>query len=292
MTAARKITVATVNMAFTSARSMTQEQLRLVARTLRRGGESLPDVLVMQDVCSEAELWKFNQECFGGSYYPFITFSAGIGILRKCPVEPLSLKSHRDEEDKDGYRIFIQDCIEATMYSLGGLFTLFVCRSMSEPFLSPGFVPNYEARRLAEMERVAQIVQERFPGESLRTAPFAVIGDINDYDSQLLKPLLDLGLEDVSLRLSPDERWTDYMPNRNLVMQVPHILVSPALSRLSDSVPHIERRGLLPGNKITYFELSWNIPIPVPFDFERFPGADKETFVSLHAPLFFEVTLK
>lgn len=141
-----------------------------------------------------------------------------------------------------------------------------------------------------------------FPGNAFDSALFALLGDFNDQPMfSYLKPLVqDLGLENVVDRLSSKERWTHWWASRNRVSQLDYILLSPAISRLTEGqTPYIERRGLgyteesasggiLP-RKTRLIRSDDDTGQELSFDFERFPDVSAEIEASEHCPVFLEV---
>lgn len=273
------------------------ENRKLTAIALKRGGNDLPDVLVMQEVGSGATLDSFNREYLGDAY-PYTIFVPchysrffSVAVMSKYPM--VSIRSHKDEKNGNGEYIFQRDCLEVTLDIDGAPFTIFACHLKSRVGKDREAMAAANAKRLLEAERVAAIVRERFPGDSFNTAAFAVMGDMNDpYDSETVKPFFNIGLEDVMGRLPLEQRWTATWMARKIVQHFDHIIISPSLVRSNEGkLPFIERKGL-PAMKeqVASFETS-NGVLEVPFDFGRFEGVDEKVFASDHAFVFFEVTL-
>jgi len=271
-----------------------QESRKLAALALKRGDESLPDVLIMQEVESMTALDVFNKSCLNDAY-PYTMLVAGhyerllnIGVMSMFPIT--AVRSHKDEKDDNGDYLFSRDCLEVNLDVNGALLTIFANHFKSRFGKTWADKEAADAKRQRQGERVAEIVKKRFSGGMFGTASFAVVGDLNDLpDSATLTPLLDLGMEDVLGRLPEDERWTHYWAAGNIVTHFDYILLSPSLSIKSREVPHIERRGL-PKGKDTAF-LNRKNGITVALDFERFPEVEEKVFASDHAFVFFSIAL-
>lgn len=272
------------------------ENRKLAATALKRGDNSLPDIVVMEEVGSSISLDLFNEKYLDGAY-PYTMFVGGhyarlfsVAVMSMYPI--VSVTSHKDDRNEKGERIFSRDCLEVGIDVDGTLFTVFACHFKSRLSTSPEGQAEADALRAGEAKRLLEIVQERFPGESFETEPFAVIGDMNGH-SDTVRQLLDIGMEAVLARIPKKERWTYYWSWKNQVDQIDHILLSPVLSKNSEGLPCIERRGLAKGRN---GRETVNIETPkgkieVPFDFERFEGVEEKVCASDHAFVFFEITL-
>jgi len=271
------------------------ESRELAATALKRGGDSLPDAVIFQEVESMEALDLFNKH-FLDDAYPYSMLIAGhyerllnIGIMTMFPI--VSVRSHKDEKTEHGEYLFTRDCLEITLDVEGFPLTIFATHFKSRFGRTAEERDHAASRRQKQGERVAEIVKERFPDKKLESAVFAVVGDLNDGpDSATLAPILELGMEDVLSRLPEDERWTHYWAARNIVAHFDYILLSPALSNISGGVPFIERRGL-PINGKAAASLEGQSGISVPVDFERFPEVEGKVFASDHAFVFFSFAL-
>ena len=271
------------------------ESRELAATALKRGGDSLPDAVIFQEVESMEALDLFNKH-FLDDAYPYSMLVAGhherllnIGIMTMFPI--VCVRSHKDEKTGQGEYLFSRDCLEITLDVDGVPLTIFSNHFKSRFGRTGEEKDAADAKRQKQGERVAEIVKERFPGQKIESALFAIVGDLNDtLDSATLAPLLELGMEDVLSRLPEDERWTHYWAARNIVAQFDYILLSPALSKVSGGIPFIERRGLPTNGKETA-SLKSNRDIKVPVDFARFPEVGEKSFASDHAFVFFSIAL-
>lgn len=271
------------------------ESRKLAALALKRGGESLPDVVVLQEVESMAALEVFNKS-FLDDVYPNTMLVSGhnerlvnIGVMSMYPI--ISVTSHKDEKDGQGEYLFSRDCLEVAIDVNECPLTVFANHFKSHYGRDKEERAAADEKRQKQGERVAEIVSERFPGKQFETAAFVVIGDLNDApDTPALEPLMGIGLEDVLDRLPEDERWTHYWAARNIVSRFDYILLGPALSKSSPETPYIERRGL-PVNRKEVAHLRSSNDISVPVDFDRFPEVDGKVFASDHAFVFFTIVL-
>jgi endonuclease/exonuclease/phosphatase family metal-dependent hydrolase len=165
----------------------------LAARALAEPDGRLPDILCLQEVENLDAIRIYNQR-YLGDHYPYRLLIDGhdernidVGVLSCCPIT--GIRSHVDDTDADGHRIFSRDCLEAT-FRLDGreTLTLFVNHLKSKLMMGDGGedlderkakLRDSHARRLAQAKAVADLVEERFQGKHDR-ALYAVIGDFND----------------------------------------------------------------------------------------------------------------
>ena len=234
-----------------------------------------PDVICLQEVENLETLKKFNSK-YLKRRYPYSMLIDGndnrkidVGILSKLEVSPV--RTHQFDKDAKG-EIFSRDCLEADILDKkeNKFLTVFVNHLKSKL----GGEAGTSEKRNRQSTRVAQIIQERFGNDN--DACFAVLGDFNDSpDAQCLKPLLD-ELENVVSRLPEDEQWTHYWDSKKQTNQFDYILLSGAISKKSDGLPVIERRGLADYAKA--------------YEGPRFPGVGPEgTEASDHCAVFMEV---
>lgn len=286
----------------------------LAARALAEPDGRLPDILCLQEVENIQAIRKFNQAYLGGHYRYSMLIDAydprniDVGVLSTLPIT--EIRSHIDEVDDQGRRLFSRDCLEVTV-DLGGnqaltvlvnhLKSKFIRRDAGESD------EHFNARRLADhlkRRRQAELVRghlsRRF-ADQYDTALYAVVGDFNDTPlSPYVKPLAGYGrLTDILARHRPaDDCWTYYWRSKNRVSQIDYLLVSKALCERVDQVvavdparkPHIERRGLgfrelnadglilprranlvhLEEDPVTPLPADAPAPQPVDFRFERY----------------------
>jgi endonuclease/exonuclease/phosphatase family metal-dependent hydrolase len=236
----------------------------LAARALAAPDGRLPDMLCLQEVENLDAIRLFNQRYLGG-HYPYCLLIDGhdernidVGVLSCFPIT--EIRTHVDDRDEDGHRIFSRDCLEASFLLEGGeTLTLFVNHLKSKLMMSNGDdlderkekLRESHGRRLAQAKAVAALVEARFAGRHER-ALYAVLGDFNDVAaSPYLAPLMTSPfLTDVLEAHLPGDNWTYYWRGRGRVSRIDHVLASRALARrIADAAsagrkPHIERRGL------------------------------------------------
>jgi endonuclease/exonuclease/phosphatase family metal-dependent hydrolase len=300
------------------------EQRALAAQALTRDGQSLPDVVCLQEVESLIALRAFNERCLDSAYpYALLIDSRDlrqidVGVLSKHEI--LHVRTHLDDrdphaDDPANYPWqFSRDCLEIEIDLPGGKnLTLFVnhlkskfidYKAASTPAKQKAARQRADDFRNRQAAAVKKIVHARFPGAKFDSALFAVIGDFNDEpDSAALTPLLqDAGLVSALERIpQAEDRWTYWYRSENTASQIDHILLSPALDAATAGVvPEIERRGISfartlqdgkPGPKQTHFQHVDDDPNPIPVDFRfpRFAGVTPEEYASDHCPVFLTI---
>jgi endonuclease/exonuclease/phosphatase family metal-dependent hydrolase len=297
-------------------------QRDLAAQAVTGDGTRLPDVLCLQEVESLIALRSFNEQHLGSAYRHALVIDSrdmrqiDVGVLSNLPI--LAVRSHVDERrvpaDKRDPYLFSRDCLELTI-DLGGdrPLHLFVNHLKSQfidyqradtPAKRKAARQRSDKRRLAQAERVRDVLAERFPGQAFKRELFAVLGDLNESaGSPTLTPLAeDAGLERLLERIPVEsDRWTHWYRGENSVSQLDHVLLSPALSkRTTGTLPTIERRGIgyartladgLPGPKRTSFVRGDDDPDPTPVDFRfaRFAGVTPDAYASDHCPVVLEL---
>jgi endonuclease/exonuclease/phosphatase family metal-dependent hydrolase len=298
-------------------------QRDLAGKAMARGEDGYPDLVCLQEVESLIALRVFNEMHLNGNYEHALLIDSrdfrqiDVGILSNLEIN--SVKSNMDDldpapDDPNRPWLFSRDCLEVRVELGGGrVMTLFV-NHLKSKFIDWHNVHSPEEReaerqkndghRLRQAARVAEIVQERFPGAAFDTELFAVVGDFNDTPaSDPVKPLVqDAGLVDALERIpKPEDRWTHWFRSENSAAQLDHVLLSPALADATDgSVPQIERRGISfarvladggIGPKQTHYSDREDDPtsIAVPFQFPRFEGVNDTVYASDHCPVFFTV---
>jgi endonuclease/exonuclease/phosphatase family metal-dependent hydrolase len=301
---------------------------KLAARALAAPDGALPDILCLQEVENLDAIRLFNQRYLDG-HYPYRLLIDGhdernidVGVLSCFPIT--EIRTHVDDVDEEGRRVFSRDCLEATFRLPGGeTLTLLVNHLKSKLLLGEGGedadarkakLRASHARRLAQAKAVAALVEARFAGSHER-ALYAVLGDFNDVAaSPYLAPLMTSSrLADVLGAHLPGEDWTYYWRARGRVSRIDHVLASKELARrIADAAgagrkPHIERSGLgyrklnaeglvLPERASwAAFEEDEATPRPpdappdakVDFRFERYPEvlADLGANISDHCPV-------
>jgi len=298
-------------------------QRQLTAQALSRDDSGLPDVLCLQEIESLIALRTFNEKHLGSHYKNALLIDSrdfrqiDVGLLTN--LELLSVRTHVDELDPvpdDPKRpfLFSRDCLEIEVaLPEGRRLTLFI-NHLKSKFIDPKQADTPEKKKAArerddkyrgrQADRVIALLNERFPGNAFDTELFAVVGDLNDEPAStpLKKLYQDAGLEDAYERIpNEQDRWTHWFRGENSVSHIDAMLLSPALTQLTNGAePKIERRGISfarilqdggIGPKLTHFQRVDDDPNPVDVDFrfERFDEVDPELYASDHCPIFLEI---
>lgn len=240
----------------------------LAARALREPDGQLPDIICFQEVENIQAIRAFNQR-YLGSYYPYSLLidaydprNIDVGVLSRFPLR--DIRSHIDELNAAGDRVFSRDCLEAEIELPGGaILTLFInhlkskyCRrkaNESDAHFQARIQAGHD-RRQAQAQRIFDHVSDRFEGEHT-TALYAVVGDFNDtpwspYVDVLTRTSRFTDL--VGEHRDEDDCWTYYWRSKGRVSQIDYVLASRALARRVEQVvvadasraPHIERQGV------------------------------------------------
>lgn len=293
------------------------ERRRLTARALLQPEGQLPDILCLQEVENIQAIRVFNDRYLGGAY-PYSLLIDGydernidVGLLSLFPIR--GVRSHIDDRDAQGQRVFSRDCLEAEIELRdGATLTLFINHlksklvrreaNESEADYNPRVLRSH-AKRRAQAQRVVDSVESRFAGQH-HQALYVVLGDFNDTPlSPWLAPFRNApNLVDVlGAHRLPNDRWTYYFRSKGQVSQIDHILGSRAFAaRVANVVaadpsrsPHIERQGLafrdlnnagevLPREaRLVHAEADGVTPLP--------PGVPPDEKVNFRFPRFPEV---
>lgn len=229
------------------------EAMRNTARVMK---DIEADVLAVVEAESRPALAAFNDEiirALGGVPYAGVMLIDGndsrgidVGLLTRPPFQIGAMRSHVDDRDAKGDRIFSRDCPEYGI-GLGDGRVLWV---LPNHLKSKGFGSPKEstARRLAQAQRIRAIYQaKRAAGEDL----VAVVGDFNDTpDSDALSPLLhDTDLRDVYTHAAFDDGGhPGTFGPCTASNKIDYILLSPAAwARVTGG--GVWRKGMWPGVK-------------------------------------------
>jgi endonuclease/exonuclease/phosphatase family metal-dependent hydrolase len=225
---------------------------RLTAAVIR---DLRADVVALQEVFDRETLDHFHDRVLvpsGVAPYPHRVCLPGndgrgldVAVMSRVPLS--AVRSHAglraadlglDAEDL-GEPVFRRDCL---MVDVGGL-TLFVCH-----FKAPW--PDTEAAwltRRQEAEAVQRIVDARFASAD---AFWLIAGDLNDPEpagapGRAIAPLAAPFAVDLTLRMTPAERWTLHDPATGRRFLPDALLASPALAaRWPEATPEVIREGL------------------------------------------------
>lgn len=195
------------------------------------------DVIGLVEVEDRKALMQFSEKLLPavqGSRYDQTMLIDGndergidVGLMARMPYRIGWMRSHVDDADTRGRRIFSRDCPEYSIWTpSGGVVWLLLNHFKSKGY---GSQDSSDARRSAQAETVREIYQRlRSEGATL----IAVMGDLNDVpESKALAPLLAAGdLKDVGTHASftSDGRPGTYQ-NGTARDKIDYILLSPEL---------------------------------------------------------------
>lgn len=168
-----------------------------------------------------------------------------VGLLARNGNVIGTMRSHVDDRDSQGRRIFSRDCPEFTVTTAQGNEVLVLVNH----FKSKGYGDPAESdrRRRSQARRVAEIYEER---RNQGYANIVVLGDLNDFPGRApLRPLLtDTDLVDVSDLPGFDDGGFPgtYSPCTNARDKIDFILLSPAL-QAQVRAGGVFRKGMWPG---------------------------------------------
>jgi endonuclease/exonuclease/phosphatase family metal-dependent hydrolase len=296
-------------------------QRQLAARALKRESGSLPDVVLLQEVESLIALRAFNETMLGSFYERALLIDSrdlrqiDVGVLSRLPI--VSTRTHVDDVDSQGAaadpRLFSRDCLELTVelpqqrrltIFVNHLKSKFIGREANTPAKRAAAKQRNDAKRKRQSRAIVRLLRERFPGSAFDQELFMVVGDLNDEPgSDPVAPVVaDAGLENALERIpTQEDRWTHWFRGGNSVAQLDYLLLSPALSTLTQGRrPVIERRGISfdrtladggPGPRRTRYHRRDDDPNPIGVDFRfpRFAEVTAKDYASDHCPVFFDV---
>ena len=169
----------------------------------------------------------------------------GIDVALASRVNYNLIRSHIDDEDKNGKKIFSRDCLEIEVVHPDGFsIWLLLNHFKSKGYGSPA---SNDARRKLQAARVAAMLKDY----NLKKDYVVVCGDLNDTpESDPLEPLFsNTSLTDVlALEFSDKaDRWTYHYKKNE---QIDFILISDALKKRFKGAG-VERRGIFNVDKYT-----------------------------------------
>jgi predicted extracellular nuclease len=222
------------------------------------------NVLALQEVESNLTLKEFRNKFLGGrrKYPEYIVIDGNdprfidVGVLSTFPIG--NIRTHIHEIDSSSNReLFSRDCLECDILipsnSKIKKLTLFVnhFKSMFEISDPCNGRKKTHKKRLAQANRVKDIVLERYPNGD---GDFAILGDFNDFidsDSSISSLVKWKKVVNVTERLPIEEQWTEYWQGNKkcglgeTFHQLDYILLSKSLAEQNaDAIPKIIRNGL------------------------------------------------
>jgi endonuclease/exonuclease/phosphatase family metal-dependent hydrolase len=166
-----------------------------------------------------------------------------VAVLSRLPID--FVRTHQFVRSGKS-TVFSRDCLEVHVKVGSRTLPIFVNHLKS----MMGGRAKTRKRREAQCQALLEILKDRF-GSEFGKEEFVLVGDLNDYleegkekESGLRALLQSDQMENVVLRLPPEERWTHYYAKEKSYHQLDYILLSKALAAKNpDALPVIERRG-------------------------------------------------
>lgn len=246
-----------------------------------------PDVVCLQEIDSLRALDYFHDRFvrrMGREYkYRYLIEGndpRGIDVAIMSRYKIANVTSHRELRSGSS-RTFSRDCLEVDIKKNNKLLTVYVNHFKS----MMGGRDKTEARRRSQARAVVKIIEDRF-GDGTADAPWAIVGDLNDYYHEAGVPeartsldALNIGTfcHDMLARLPAEDRWTHYWAGGDEYRQIDYVLVSPEVNAKTVDTDVRVVRGGSPFRAVKY-------------DGPRFPrvGYDRPK-ASDHCPLVAEI---
>ncbi|MBD3217659.1 MAG: endonuclease/exonuclease/phosphatase [candidate division Zixibacteria bacterium] len=225
-----------------------QDARKITGKTLR---EVDADILCLQEVENLEVLERFNSRYLGRMKYKHrIVIDShdprhiDVAVLSRFPLN--NIRTHRHERNANNtYWLFSRDNLEVDVDIEGAVITLMVNHFKSMIYTRE----ETKSRREPQVERVAEIVDERFK-ENKYEDHYIVLGDFNDYvqgDTALKDLINHPKLHSITEGEDEKDCFTHFYAKKNEYRQLDFILLSPSLKALIDETDgkyKIERRGL------------------------------------------------
>jgi endonuclease/exonuclease/phosphatase family metal-dependent hydrolase len=227
---------------------LTRRDIRWQAtyNTARVIAESKVDVLLCVEAEDRHTLLRFNDEVLGsefGQAFPHVMLVDGndargidVGVLSRYPID--TVRSHVDDRDAAGARVFSRDCPEYAIVLPGGRRLVVLPNHFKSK--RGGNDDATRLRRRLQAQTAATIARRAVQAGS----PLVLLGgDLNDTpDSDTLAPLRAHGFRDVQSHPSyPTDRPGTYGTGR-AAEKIDYLVMSPQLRRRLVGTG-IERRG-------------------------------------------------
>ena len=206
------------------------------------------DILCLQEVENLSILDKFNRSKLEGMGYHYSLLidshdsrQIDVAYLSRFPFE--NIRTFKDVRSPNGrHYLFSRDCLTVDFKINGKDFRVY-----NNHFKSMGGGRRATAHiREKQSNKVIDIINKDY-GETVNTANFVVVGDLNEYpaDNSGIRPLLNTPfLENVLERLPKEEQWTHYYPEGDEYQQIDYIFLSKALAQKNRKGPKVERSGI------------------------------------------------
>lgn len=211
------------------------------------------DILALQEVENLDTLKRFRTFFYGRKAFPHVALVDGndprridVAVLSKYPISRIRTHQHLWVPAWK-YFLFSRDCLEVDIeITTSKTITLFVNHFKS----MVGGRAKTRAKRSKQASQVKKIVTNRF-GPNPGNHPFVILGDLNDYrqsdgpSKSGIKHLVNWNqVEDVLLRLPPEDQWTHFWAKKKEYRQLDYVLLSRALAKGTTAAPMVLRKGL------------------------------------------------
>ncbi|HLP94759.1 MAG TPA: endonuclease/exonuclease/phosphatase family protein [Saprospiraceae bacterium] len=218
--------------------------------------DNKPDILIAVEVENRPTLDRFNNQVlkskFGFEYPHFMAIDGNdprgidLGIMSKFPI--IEIRSHVDDVNPEGNKIFSRDCPEYDLLLPDGSVLVVIPNHFKSK--RNGNDQESENRRIAQGRRAHEIAFN-----ALQRSPYVLIaGDLNDTpNSATLAELLKNGFEDVQSHPSYPADRPGTFGTGTAGNKIDYLIMSPALRQKLQHTG-IERRG-------TYHPNIWE-PLP------------------------------
>ncbi len=204
-----------------------------------------PDILITIEVENRPTLERFNQQILKTHYqlqYPHVMVIDGndergidLGIMSRFPIQ--EIRSHVDDRNAAGNRVFSRDCPEYDILLEDGTRLVVIPNHFKSK--RNGDDKQSQARRIAQGKRAHAIALE-----ALKRSPYVLIaGDLNDTPgSATLAELLKAGFVDVQNHATYPKDRPGTFDTGLAGNKIDYLILSPALWEKLERAG-IERRG-------------------------------------------------
>jgi endonuclease/exonuclease/phosphatase family metal-dependent hydrolase len=220
------------------------------------------DVLCLQEVENVDTLKHFRAQALGGrAEYPYVAGVDGndprlidVAVLSKVPITRIRSNQHFMDPASPTAALFSRDCLEVDVeVEVGPERTRTVSLFVNHFKSMLGGRAETRAKRERQARKVMDLVIDRFGREAPGSAPFVILGDLNDYletngdGSSGIDQLVNWDQVEnvVARRLPEDDQWTHYFSGGDEYRQLDYLLPSTSLAQAApDASPEIFRKGM------------------------------------------------
>lgn len=214
--------------------------------TARVIAEVSPDVLMCVEAEDRHTLLRFNEQVLGAEFdhaYPHVMLIDGndqrgidVGILSRYPID--TVRSHVDDRDARGERVFSRDCPEYAIVLPSGQRLVVLPNHFKSK--RGGNDEAAQRRRRAQAEAAGEIARR---AAQAGAALVLVGGDLNDTpDAEALAPLWSAGFTDVQSHPDYPTDRPGTFDTATAANKIDYLIMSPDL-RAKLLTTGIERRG-------------------------------------------------